>query len=872
MKQFKKRTIALVLASVVTVVGSFAAESYKNSLMALGFERSANGAVNMLVKTKTAFSGNVSPVKKDANTYVLMLPEINSQASTPALDNVSGEIQSVNIRTMPYSANGNGYTRITIKTYPQINLTAKNVVYVPAKEKDTKLLNDSDAHRAQNDYLNENSAPMEDDLLNEQNDPDYISPEEEARLALQETERQIAQEEKRRAEQERRLAEEAAQREAMQRAQAEPVREYSEEPQEQEQAIEEESYLETEQNNNATNEKLMLILSVILIITVCAYLLVRASNKLTEIAGEKISVDVDDDETKLKKAKAKEKSNKDKNLVVIKNKVKSLDAKYSKSNYKPKASVAQNIEQPTQVRAVSEELVVDNMDDLFQEQVKIQDEQAIVSAEEEENQALEDFLSGFFFDEEEEAEPVVEQERFAFDEELYNSVINGDFKFSPVDIECMSKLLSVEINDETFRNINNYLVSNPIKTVPTKQQVLEDIVTTYKISRDISFNNDDIEILNKLIRVEIDDDFITDLRTNPERVKQMEKELSNPKTLKRKTTEALTLSVKDMLPDLSEALKNQNGVVESNYKPKTVYFAEGYDVNILSSKDKLPDLTKEINNKDAYVSKPSASYDLVDNSYEFETLQVDNALPDLEDVMNNPEKYAQPEKEPVEVDEKALLNNIANVNFKPFYDGTQEFEVINDDLEELLKENEIETVESEPKEPETPVNEVLENVEKPVSEKREDRVRAILRDTSKNLRQPRPASLSNDSLKKVQELRAKRQEGLRSRESAKVSANTKPIDLKYVIDGQTYNVISSVELIENKGCHLAKNSDGYAVLAYVDDQVIKLKEYATLKSEKIQARFNEKTSEGASRYIIRIGLNKFIVDVNDTINYVMELC
>ena len=37
MKHFKKRTIALVLASVVTVVGAFGAENYKNSLMSLKF-------------------------------------------------------------------------------------------------------------------------------------------------------------------------------------------------------------------------------------------------------------------------------------------------------------------------------------------------------------------------------------------------------------------------------------------------------------------------------------------------------------------------------------------------------------------------------------------------------------------------------------------------------------------------------------------------------------------------------------------------------------------------------------------------------------------------------------------------------------------
>ena len=45
MRNFKKRTIALVLASVVTVAGSFASERFKNSLMSINFETAENGAV-----------------------------------------------------------------------------------------------------------------------------------------------------------------------------------------------------------------------------------------------------------------------------------------------------------------------------------------------------------------------------------------------------------------------------------------------------------------------------------------------------------------------------------------------------------------------------------------------------------------------------------------------------------------------------------------------------------------------------------------------------------------------------------------------------------------------------------------------------------
>ena len=102
MKRFKKRTLALVLASVVTVVGAFGANNYKNCLMGLKFENTANGGVNMFVQTKSLYNGEVNLLRKDVNTYVLTLPEVYSEADAPNLDVVSTNIASVNIRTMPY--------------------------------------------------------------------------------------------------------------------------------------------------------------------------------------------------------------------------------------------------------------------------------------------------------------------------------------------------------------------------------------------------------------------------------------------------------------------------------------------------------------------------------------------------------------------------------------------------------------------------------------------------------------------------------------------------------------------------------------------------------------------------------------------------
>ena len=133
MKHFKKRTIALVLASVVTVVGAFGAENFKNSLMSLKFENSTSSAVNVTLLTKTNYEKTITPVKKDATTYIIMLPETTSQmSSAPEL---SGNIESVNVRTMPYTTNSKGYTKITIKTLPNTLLSAKKALYIPEKSK-----------------------------------------------------------------------------------------------------------------------------------------------------------------------------------------------------------------------------------------------------------------------------------------------------------------------------------------------------------------------------------------------------------------------------------------------------------------------------------------------------------------------------------------------------------------------------------------------------------------------------------------------------------------------------------------------------------------------------------------------------------------
>ena len=492
---------------------------------------------------------------------------------------------------------------------------------------------------------------------------------------------------------------------------------------------------------------------------------------------------------------------------------------------------------------------------------------------------------------------------------------------------------------------------------------------------------------------------------------KMEKDILSFGEKPKKPREIVTLSVKDMLPDLSDALKKQGGKkIESKGRAETVYFSEGYEVKKLKFNDVLPDLSAEINKPSAYVSKPSAGYDLADNSYDVDKLNISSSLPDLTDMLANPEKYAKPEAEKVFVDEDALLKNIVNVEFKPFYDGSQEFEVLNeapsvddiqqefsqfgnfeihnddsyekpttdskyDDFESLFSEDyldldakeiseeivaffenketvyegaiqlnsEEENVDKNQEESGLDLSEVVETapveivepvpVEIPVFEPdlelqtnsddvnkstvqnvteeknltRQDSLETAIIESQQDLEPSKPTvakpkkdfvplklernvskptqkrettEQSQDLMKKIEQSKLER-EKIRARlakvaDQKKVEKSETKVSVtstKCIIDGVNYNVISSVNLTHNTGCHLVKNEDGYAVLGFVGRKMTKLISYDSLKSEKIQARVNEKISDTEARYIIRIGLNKFLVKADDNnIEFVMNLC
>lgn len=883
MKQFKKRTIALVLASVVTVVGAFGADNYRNSLMSLKFESGSNGAVSMTVLTKRNYEQSITPVKKDATTYVIMLPETNSQMpSTPEL---AGDVESVNVRTMPYTSGSKGYTKITIKTAPNAMLTASKALYIPEKksedESPTSLpiqpippredyQSTSPVIPSRDEVQTRNPAPIRSASGVNQTSPVDI------KQSVRQFETTPAREES--------FANNA------QKKTPEPV-----------------------QENSNSFEVMLLIMGVLFVIVTSVFIYLKGKDKMAEVIGEQ--VDFSDDESKKGKKKEPEKKK-------IRSTIRKLDKMYSKPTKMPVESlqftspdpVSQTSIQPEiEPQPVDDSLVVD-LDELFQEKTKTAEPQE--KETEEDNNALEDFLNGFSFMDE--PEDVQKDENKAFNEELYNKFISDEnLKFSESDIEKIEKLLSIEISDDTMKNISQFAVTNPIENRPTSRERLENFVTSYTVNQDITFSKDDVNALYKLMNVELDNDFITDLRTNPNRIQEMREEIKKQKAKPHKASELLTLNVRDMLPDLSEALKRQgNKDIESEVKPQVVYYSEGYDVSTLSLKDELPDLSVEINNDAAYESRPSDEVELVDSSYEVAKMSVGDEIPDLDDVFNHPEKYEKQE-DVVEVDEEALLRNITNVSFKPFYDGNEEEEIENDfdnenaptvsdmqdefsqfgDNFEIVNDNELELEQANVTQTDDfetlfddkyvdfdkkieDVQELREEVKVPEIEPVKDtllpKLEKKVTKTSKNR-----SDEANELIRRIEEKEAEKKLTKQKPEVEKVEPKTeiKQDDINVceiknlIIDNEIFEIVSKADFSDKLGCYLVKNSSGYQVIGFVGEKLLKIKHYEHLKGEKMQARVSEKLPNDVLRYIIRLGSHKFILNVSaDNMEYVMDLC
>lgn len=815
MKKYKKKTIALILASMITIAGTYAVENFKNTLLGIGFhiDNHNSNSLNINIQTKSLYKGSITPTKKDNNTYILVLPEIDSKMKTPDLTNYNGLIESVSINTLPYTTNGNGYTKIVIKTNDISYVRCTNTLYMPPKK---------------NEIPDKQSIDTKKDIENSQKNIEEVSQNLVQQDRLNETEYY---------EQDNVVNNEVTEKQ--------PVQESINSVNDPIVTVKQEE----EKSEPKSEELLYLVLGIFVVIISSIYFYKKAKEKLVDVVGEKLVIEIDDEKEKKEKNKKKE-------IKKIRKTIKELDKQYKNSTYSSplkkeveSSSISKTNESYNEKEeVVEEELNVVDLDEIFKEKKNSDISNNDIN---EDDLSLEDFLNELSFGAEE--NEIIEENDY--DKEYYDEVLKSeDIVFSNHDIECMNKLLNLEITDLTLNEWENYLISNPIKKKRSKKEILEEFVMTYTISQNITFTNEDIKALDKLINVELDMSFINDLRTKPERVQEMQLEIEKFNKTTKKPSEIKILNVKDMLPNLSEELSKQgNKQIDNRINREILNYNKNLNIKTLLINDKLPDLSKEINNKDAYISKPSAEYQIIDNSYEVPTLTIAEDMPDLKDVLIHPEKYEEKKEEKI-VDEKSLLNNLSNPTFKPFYDETQNIEILNEDIK---ADKEFEKA-----------IEIKEDDEKLLKLDRN-----IAKSVVKNHRNIRPEILEKISNRREGNI-SKLNTDIVQADSKEIKNNiVQDIDKKCISDGISYDVISSVSLSKETGCYLTKNEGKYIIFGYIKNKTYKIKEYEELKSEKIQARKQEELENGDIRYLIRIGINKFVVIANsEKIEYVMDLC
>ena len=299
------------------------------------------------------------------------------------------------------------------------------------------------------------------------------------------------------------------------------------------------------------------------------------------------------------------------------------------------------------------------------------------------------------------------------------------------------------------------------------------------------------------------------------------------------------MNVKRELPDLSK-ISSKKPLTDNKPSLRNIDYSKDCEVSTLDVDINI-DFSEATN---TYEQKPKEK--IVENNWETSTLKIADMLPDLNDALLHPEKYKKPEPEKFIADENVLLERLSNLSFKPIDDGSNNFEILNkpEELDDFVEE---ERQKLSPEEVQLELKKLLELEQLGVPKETKAKENIV----------PNPPKAKNQ---------------IPNNKTEQVITNN-ATTTKLALDNQAYNIISSVNFSETQGCHLAKNENGYILLGFVKNNLFKIKEYTELKSEKIQARLNENLPNGHNRYLVRIGLNKLIIDVSETeIKYVLDLC
>lgn len=814
-RRFKRKTVALVLASIITIAGSFASNNFKNSIKALKFDTEASGIVNLTIQTKFNYDATITPVKKDSSTYVIMLPEINDESDgSPELGN---GVESIDIRTMPYTTTGKGYTKITLKTMPNAILKAQKAIFIENKEK-----KDEKSNNVTNSNSNTNHQPQPISLAS-------------ATQTKQSIETKNPQSDKINSNQNKDNT----------NTNNKNIK-YSSNTSEQNLNFDDNKPQNTNFDDNNSNdlfEIMIIVFSGLLVIMLSVYWFLKNNNKIPEIIGEQPNFDIEDEViTKPKINVERKKASK-----TIKRAIKNLDKMYEKPVKMPNIKDFE-VNKDNNNKNDDSSVIVD-LDELFQEN-------KVEKQEENDNGIFDEFLDEFYGAENEIQKKIEEQaETDRYNEELFNKFINDDsIKFSKDDISKIDKLLNLELSEDIMNILEKYNNAEDNRKIKVNDTIsdVDKMVAEYTVNQNISFTKEDIDALDKIMNVELDNDFVTNLKTDPKRTEEMTWEILNRDNKKHNTKEILTLKVKDILPNLSEELKKYgNTTIESNARPEVIFADENYDVATFAVDQNLLKVEDEnINNKAEAEQDNIMQQDLSLPAIKVDLPTIDNA----NTYINSDDETVYKEEDTEEM-ERALREAVQNVTLIPNIESQIITEPKNkqDNVQTPVKNHIQKPTSTEEK---TPLNKQADRVK--YTENSAQRLIHLIEQKKEEHRTIREA-------RKLQQ-----QENIQKTESVKQEVIIK----ECVVDGINYQILAKSSFDNKVGCYLATcEEEGYSILGFLGDKIFKIKQYEKIDNTKLQTRESEKLPDGSIRYIVRIGIHKFILDVNDDkMEYVMDLC
>ena len=809
MERYKKRTIALCLASLLTVVGSFSAENYNNTLMELKINVGSGGFVNLIAFTKKPYDIPIKKSQIDENTYVLTLKDTNNAAPAPDIKEHEN-IESIKISTYPYTTESDGCTRIVVKTKGEPVLSASPALFIT----------DNNQFSSQEQYENDDSEETTE-----------------------------------------------AEEENIDTAAEDDIQDDSQDDSTESSENSQQTYTPPEHSSGSsigTSEYLTVLLYGLILLLLIGLIFIFSKNKMASVVGKQEEFDVNDKNKKQSSTK-KLKPPINKPEKTYSQKKTYADLSYSKTNEDTKNDIQENTDEAQEVQNVVD------LDVLFQETKKSTTETSV--EQEESIDDLADLLDSFIT--EFPVEETHEEEQESFDEELYNKIINNNnLKFSDEDINKINTLMQLELSSETIEDVKKY-ISSPVKKTRTKDQMLADLVSTYSAKQNITFSHEDVMAIEKLMSVELGPDFTKDFTTNPARTKIVEKGIrertgKNP----HRTSKIITLSVKDMLPDLSKELEKQKGKsIKYEGKADIVYYSEGYEYTKLEVPE---DLSVILANQNENEYKPSYEAPIVESGYEVQTLTINDDLPDFFDVKANPDKYEH-KKEKQTVDENALLKSIANVTFKPFYEETDNMVNPFDDFEIISP------YENETKEEPIVFDADIDNFDTKIEINRSDwenkakkearndeNARQLLEiiEAQKAERELKKLAVDDSVLPEKEKVQEKEPTVITDKNRTEPENKTQKL---FSYNGANAELIKSVKCTENSECKIIHTDNKYIVIGCINNKEIILKEYTDLKNSNMYIRLNDKSDK--TKYLVKIGLNKFLIQItNDNMEFVMDLC